>query len=102
MTYVIQKYKANRDGSDFYGACQLRFGFKNGSSSDYQKQFESFKLSIQTLKPIYQLYIRLQSFNDTVYFNDADYRIITICKWMAQCKQIYFDTCFKNFPSRIE
>lgn len=55
-----------------------------------------------SLKPIYQLYIRLQSFNDTVYFNDADYRIITICKWMAQCKQIYFDTCFKNFPSRIE
>ena len=41
MTYAIQKYKANRDGSDFYGACQLRFGFKNGSSSDYQKQFET-------------------------------------------------------------
>ena len=26
-----------------------------------------------------QLYIRLQSFNDTFYFNDADYRIVKIC-----------------------
>ena len=27
----------------------------------------------------FQLYIRLQSFTDTFYFNDADYRIVTIC-----------------------
>jgi len=37
ITFGFQKYKTNRDGSDFYGACQLRLGFENYSISYYQK-----------------------------------------------------------------
>ena len=40
----------------------------------------------QQLRTPFQLYICLQSFNDTFYSNDANYRIVTICQWMAQCK----------------
>ena len=37
ITFAFKKYKTNRDGSDFYGACQLRLGFEKGSISYYQK-----------------------------------------------------------------
>ena len=39
MIGTFQKYKANKDGSDFYGACQLRQGFIAGIQALLNRDF---------------------------------------------------------------